>query len=131
MVVKNGVQLRVNTVLYNFRRVFAVDAVHLFIHQVTQLLGRMLDFRRKEVLRQKLNLLTLLGNGPGRIDDDFFCNIRPEIGKFGKHLIGGAEEDGTGTVCIGKLLGCQKNVAILLIFSIQKIHIGRSNHRLA
>ena len=131
MVVKNGVQLRINTGLYDFRRVFAVDAVHLFIHQITQLLGRMLDFRWKEVLRQELNLLTLLGNGPGRIDDDFLCDIRPKIGKFGKHLIGGAEEDWAGTIRIGKLLGSQKNVAILFIFSIKKMHIGRSNHRLA
>ena len=131
MVVKNGVQLRINTGLYDFRRVFTIDAVHLFIHQITQLLGRMLDFRWKEVLRQELNLLTLLGNGPGRIDDDFLCDIFPEIGKLGEHLIGGAEENGAGTVCIGKLLGSQKNMAVLLIFRIQKMHIGRSNHRLA
>ena len=127
MVVKNGFQLGIDAVFDNIRRIFTINPVHLFIYEVAKLFGGMLNFWRKEILRQKFNLFACIGNGTRCINHDFFCNFFPEIAEFLQHLAGGAEEDRAGTVTVRILLRSKQDMAILFIFRIQEVHIGRCN----
>ena len=128
--VQDGVQLHIHPVLHDFGRVLAVDAVHLAVDQVLQVLGGVLDLGGEQVLGQQLDLLHLVGNGPGVGDDHLLGHLLAQVFKLRQHLVGGAEEDGAAPVRVGKLLGRLENFAVLLVLRIQEMHVGGGNHRL-
>ena len=51
-VVEDGVELRVDTLLHQLRRVIAVDSVHFVIDKALQVLGRIFYLRREQILGQ-------------------------------------------------------------------------------
>ena len=109
----------------------AVDAVHLVVDEALEVLGGVLDLGRKELLRQQLDLLHLVGDGAGVGDDDLFGGVLAEVGKLLEHLLCRAEVDGAAPVGVGELLGGLKDLAVLLVLGVEKVHVRGGDDRLA
>ena len=122
--VEDGVELRVDTLLHQLRRVIAVDSVHFVIDKALQILGRIFYLRREQILGQQLYIIDLSGNGVGVCDDDLFCKLIAEVCKLGQHLIGRAEEYRAAAVGIGELLCSLQYLAVLLVLLVEKMHIA-------
>ena len=125
------VQLGLDAVGDEFRRVFAVDGRHLAIDQVFELLGGVFDLRRVEILRQELEHLDAVGNGVRVRDNDLLRLFRAEVGKFVEHLLRRAVIERHGLVRVGEFLGCQQDAAEDLLLGIEKMHVARRHNGLA
>ena len=62
-------QLQVDTVLDDLGQLIAVQAVGFFVHQPLQFLRRILQFWRKQPLRQGRDHIAHFGNVIGVVDD--------------------------------------------------------------
>ena len=127
VMVEYGVELNIHALLHERGRIFAVDAVHLVVHQRFQLLGGVLDLRGEEVLGQKLYLLHLIGDGAGVCDDDLLRRLLAEVHELLHHLVRCAEEDGAAAVRVGEFLRRLKYLAVLLVLRVHEVHVGRGN----
>ena len=128
VVVQDGVQLDVDALLHQGRRGLAVDAVHLGVDQVPELLGGVLDLRREEVLGQELDLLRHVGDGPGVLHDHLVGGLLAEVVKLLQHLVRGAEVDRAGAVRVGELLGRLEDAAVLLVLGVEEVDVGGGHH---
>ncbi len=124
-------QLGLDAVGDEFRRVFAVDGRHLAIDQVFELLGGVFDLRRVEILRQELEHLDAVGNGVRVRDNDLLRLFRAEVGKFVEHLLRRAVIERHGLVRVGEFLGRQQDAAEDLLLGIEKMHVARRHNGLA
>ena len=130
-VVKDRVELNVDALLHYLRRVLAVDAVHLGIDEVLEVLCRVLYLWREQLLRQQLYRLDLICDGAGVRDDDFLCGLLAEVGKLRKHLIRRAEVYGAAAVGVGKFLGRLEDPAVLLVLGVEEVDVRRGDDGLA
>ena len=125
------VQLSLDAVGDELRRVFAVDGRHLAVDQVFELLGGVFDLRRVEILRQELEHLDAVGNGVRVRDNDLLRLFRAEVGKFVEHLLRRAVIERHGLVRVGEFLGRQQDAAEDLLLGIEKVHVARRHNGLA
>ena len=125
------VQLGLDAVGDELRRVFAVDLRHLAVDQVFELLGGVFDLRRVEILRQELEHLDAVGNGVRVRDNDLLRLFRAEVGKFVEHLLRRAVIERHGLVRVGEFLGRQQDAAEDLLLGIEKMHVARRHNGLA
>ena len=125
------VQLGLDAVGDEFRRVFAVDGRHLAIDQVFELLGGVFDLRRVEILRQELEHLDAVGDGVRVRDDDLVRLFGAEIRKLVEHLLRRAVIERHGLVRVGEFLGRQQDAAEDLLLGIEKMHVARCDNGLA
>ena len=123
MVAEDGVKLRIDTLLHDARRIFAVDAVHFAVDKVAELFGGIFDFRGEQLLRKKLYLLHHVRDGAGIGDDDLLRRLLAEIGKLRQHLLGISEVDGAASVRVAELLCCLKNMAVLLVLGVEEVYV--------
>ena len=125
------VQLGLDAVGDELRRVLAVDGRHLAVDKILELLGGIFDLRRVEILRQELEHLNAVGDGVRVRDDDLVCLFGAEIRKFVEHLLRRAVIERHGLVRIGEFLGRQQDAAEDLLLGIEKMHVARGNDGLA
>ena len=73
------VQLGLDAVGDELRRMLSVDGRHLAVDEVLELLGGVFDLRRVEILRQELEHLDAVGDGVRVRDDDLVRLFGTEI----------------------------------------------------
>ena len=128
---EDGVELGVHALLHDGGRGLAVDAVHLVIDKLLELLGRVLDLRGKEVLGQQLDRLDHVGDGAGIRDDDLARGLLAEVGEFRQHLVGRAEIDRAVAVGVRELLGRLEDFSILLVLGVEEVDVARRDDHFA
>ena len=131
VVVEDGVELGIDALLHDLRRVLAVDAVHLAVDEVAQVAGGVLDLGREQVLGQQLDLLHLVGDGAGIRDDELVGRLLAEIRKLLQHLVRGAEIDRAVAVGVGEFLRRLQDLAVLLVLGVEEVHVARGDDGLA
>ena len=131
VVIEDRLQFGIDALLHHRGRDLAVNAVHLAVNQVFQLFGRVFDFRREQPLRQELDLLDLIGDGPGVGDDHLAGGLLAQVLKLRQHLFRVAEVDRALPVGVGEFFGGKKDTAVLLVLGVEEMHVGSRDHRLA
>ncbi len=124
---EDGVELGVDALLHDGRRVLAVNAVHLVVHQLLELLGRVLDLGRKEVLGQQLDRLDHVGDGAGVGNDDLARRLLAQIRKLRQHLVGRAEIDRAVAVGVRKLFRRLQDFSVLLVLGVEEVDVAGRN----
>ena len=116
--------LGIDALLHQLRRIFTVEAVHFAVNQRLQILHRVFNLRREQVVRHGPHLIAPIDDHVGILDDDLICLFLAEIGELREHFVGGLEIERKRTVCVRHLLGRQKNVAVNFILRIQEMHVA-------
>ena len=125
------VQLGLDAVGNELRRMLSVDGRHLAVDEVLELLGGVFDLRRVEILRQELEHLDTVGDGVRVRDDDLVRLFGTEIRKLVEHLLRRAVIERHGLVRVGEFLGRQQDAAEDLLLGIEKMHVARCDNGLA
>ena len=122
--VKDRRKLRVNAGFDDLGRVFAVDLCHLAVDEVAQITRGVFDFRRIQILRQKLYIVDHIRNCTRIFNYDLARRLITEIIELLEHLVGRAEEYRAAAVGVGEFLRRLEYLAVLLVLGIEKMHVA-------
>ena len=121
---QNAAQFNIQPVHDQRRRVLSVQPVDLLPHQTVQILLRVLQPGRKQLLRQQLKGLHLVRN-QARIGNDHLIGLLlPQIRKLLQHLGGGLKVNRKRFVGIRKFFRGKKDMAIHLVLRVQKVDVS-------
>ena len=128
---QDAAQLHVQPVHDELGRVLAVEPVDLFPHQVVELLLRVFQSRRKQLRRQQLEGLHLVGDEAGVGHHHLIGLLLPQVGEFPQHLVRRLEVDGQRRVGVREFLRRQQDVAIRLVLRLPEMNVPRGADGLA
>ena len=125
----NGVQLPIQTVLYDLWQRISVHFMGLRKTDILKILLRILNDRRKFIRMDGRDLLDHIRDLVGIGDNHFFRLLTSKIGKFLKHLLCCTQIKRCLVICIGKTISGHDDTSVNLILRIHKMHITGCNNR--
>ena len=107
MAVDDVAELRLDALGDELGRVVAVEAVQLAVDQRFEVLHRVLDLWRVEIVRRRTDPVAHIGNQVRVLHHDLLRFFPTEVGEFFEHFVGRAEIERIRPVAVLKALGSQ------------------------
>ena len=125
------VHLGVDALLHELGRVFAVEPVELAVDEGFEVLDRILDLRREQIVRHGPQRLTPVDDAVRVVDDDLARLFFAEIREFRHHFVRRPQIQRQRPVGVGHLLGGKQDVAEDLVLRVEEVHVAGGDDGLA
>ena len=116
--VDNVVELSIDALCDELRRVFAVQAAELAKDQGFQVLHGVFDLRGVEIVRQRTDPVAPVGDQIRIRDHDLIGLLLAQIGELAQHIVRRAEIERVFPVAVGEALGGQEDAAEDLVLGV-------------
>ena len=112
------VHLGVHALPDQLRRILAVKPVQLAVDKVLEVLDRVFDLRREQVVRHRPHGVAPVHDQVRVFDHDLVRLFLPQIAEFVQHLIRRAEVQRQRPVSVRHLLGRHEDMAVDLVLGV-------------
>ena len=128
-VADDGVQLPVQALLHDIRKLIPVDLVSPPVTDLPEHFIRVFDHRREFSRPDGADLLNGIADFPGIVDHDLPGGFLPQIIKFLQHFLRCPEEKRRLLIRILKFFSFHDNAAVNLILRIHEMNVTGGHHR--
>ena len=125
----NRIQLFFQPLLYNGRKIFPINLMRFFKTDISEILVRIFNYRRKLIRMNRRNFLYHISDLICICNNDLLSLFASQIRKLLQHLLCGTKIKRCLIICIAESISCHDNPTIDFILWIHKMNITGCHYR--